>query len=71
VICGAIAHSRQGWPAVTSIGNDSEYGWWLFPLLLFMVKIFQARIVDYHVGNLEIADRTLYSEDPTNFWEGP
>lgn len=46
-----------------------EDSWWLFPLLLIIVKCIQALMVDLHIANLEIQDRTLFSEDPTKFWQ--
>jgi hypothetical protein len=26
-------------------------------------------MIDLHIANLEVQDRTLYSEDPDDFWE--
>lgn len=46
-----------------------EESWWLFPVLLLLVKSVQARMIDFHIANLEIQDRTLYSDDPTKFWD--
>lgn len=46
-----------------------ESGWWLFPSVLFVCKIIQARMLDRHIANLEIQDRTLYSKDPAKFWD--
>ncbi|XP_042401678.1 uncharacterized protein LOC121991725 [Zingiber officinale] len=46
-----------------------ESGWWLFPAVLVLCKCVQARLVDWHVANLEIQDRSLYSNDPTIFWQ--
>lgn len=46
-----------------------EGGWWMFPGALFLCKIIQARMLDRHIGNLEVRDRTVYSRDPTKFWD--
>jgi hypothetical protein len=43
--------------------------WWVFPGLLLLVKCMQAQMIDSHIANLEIQDATLYSADPTVFWE--
>lgn len=52
-----------------SVTCREEESWWLFPALLVLVKAVQARMIDLHIANLEIQDRTLYSEDATRFWE--
>jgi hypothetical protein len=49
-------------------GREDD-SWWLFPGLLLLVKCVQARMIDNHIANLEIQDTTLYSTDPTIFWE--
>eukprot|EP01018_Ginkgo_biloba_P032513 Gb_27769 [translate_table: standard] len=49
--------------------NTEESGWWLFPTALLLCKCIQAPMVDWHIANLEIQDRTLYSNDPSKFWE--
>lgn len=49
--------------------NSEEESWWLFPALLVLEKSVQASMIDLHIANLEIQDRTLYSEDATRFWE--
>ncbi|KAL3535670.1 hypothetical protein ACH5RR_004131 [Cinchona calisaya] len=45
-----------------------ESGWWMLPSGLLLCKIFQARLINYHVANLEVQDRTLYNNDPDAFW---
>ncbi|WOK97014.1 hypothetical protein Cni_G05722 [Canna indica] len=52
-----------------NLGDES--GWWLFPACLVLCKCIQARLIDWHVANLEIQvqDRSLYSDDPTVFWQ--
>ena len=49
--------------------DRDESGWWLFPTGLLICKCVQARLVDWHVANLEIQDRYLYSNDPDIFWK--
>ncbi|XP_024388875.1 uncharacterized protein [Physcomitrium patens] len=49
--------------------NSEEESWWLFPALLVLEKSVQARMIDLHIANLEIQDRSLYSEDASRFWE--
>ncbi|KAJ3694104.1 hypothetical protein LUZ60_009584 [Juncus effusus] len=71
-ICGLVHYksstkkhpSLQPW----GLGTD-ESGWWLFPLGLVVIKCVQARLVDWHVANLEIQDRSMYSTDPNLFWQ--
>ncbi|KAL3644317.1 hypothetical protein CASFOL_012249 [Castilleja foliolosa] len=46
-----------------------ESGWWMLPSGLMLCKIVQARLIDFHVANLEIQDKTLYSSDPNVFWQ--
>ncbi|CAI5506697.1 unnamed protein product [Closterium sp. Naga37s-1] len=46
-----------------------EFTWLLFPAMFVACKLAQARVIDRHVANLEIQDRTLLAEDPTVFWE--
>ncbi|KAI3904002.1 hypothetical protein MKW92_018351 [Papaver armeniacum] len=48
--------------------NMDESGWWMFPTGLILCKCVQARLINWHVANLEIQDRSLYSNDPTLFW---
>ncbi|EFJ26064.1 hypothetical protein SELMODRAFT_98651 [Selaginella moellendorffii] len=49
--------------------SSEENNWWLIPVALLVCKCTQARIVDWHAANLEIQDRTVYTEDPAKFWE--
>ncbi|PIN14346.1 hypothetical protein CDL12_13027 [Handroanthus impetiginosus] len=48
--------------------SREESGWWMLPCGLMLCKIVQARLIDYHVANLEIQDNTLYTTDPDLFW---
>ncbi|XP_072999486.1 uncharacterized protein [Typha latifolia] len=71
-ICGFVHYksSSQKHPNLQpwNLGTD-ESGWWLFPAGLLLCKCVQARLVDWHVANLEIQDRSLYSNDPNLFWQ--
>ncbi|XP_043706589.1 uncharacterized protein LOC122656187 isoform X2 [Telopea speciosissima] len=46
-----------------------ESGWWMFPTVLVLCKCVQAWLIDWHISNLEIQDRSLYSNDPNIFWQ--
>ncbi|VAH40308.1 unnamed protein product [Triticum turgidum subsp. durum] len=48
-------------------GRDDD-GWWIMPVVLFVVKSLQARLVNWHIANLEIQDHSLFSPDPDRFW---
>ncbi|WVZ72633.1 hypothetical protein U9M48_021058 [Paspalum notatum var. saurae] len=71
-ICGFVHYksSTKKHPSVQpwNLGTD-ESGWWLFPTGLMLLKCIQARLVDWHVANLEIQDRAVYSNDPNIFWQ--
>ncbi|EPS64424.1 hypothetical protein M569_10357 [Genlisea aurea] len=45
-----------------------ESGWWMFPFALVICKSIQSKLVNFHVANLEIQDRSLYSNDSDIFW---
>ncbi|KAM0968498.1 hypothetical protein TB2_016507 [Malus domestica] len=47
--------------------DDSE--WWVFPAGLLLCKVFQSQLINWHVANLEIQDRSLYSNDFELFWQ--
>lgn len=46
-----------------------ESGWWMFPVGLVVCKMLQSQLVNWHVANLEIQDRSLYSSDFELFWQ--
>ncbi|XP_015885471.3 uncharacterized protein LOC107420918 isoform X1 [Ziziphus jujuba] len=56
--------SLQPW----NISMD-ESEWWIFPTGLVLCKVFQAQLINWHVANLEIQDRSLYSNDCELFWQ--
>ncbi|KAJ8774786.1 hypothetical protein K2173_017232 [Erythroxylum novogranatense] len=47
--------------------DESE--WWIFPAGLVLCKLLQSQLVNWHVANLEIQDRSLYSNDLEMFWQ--
>ncbi|XP_047307889.1 uncharacterized protein LOC124911450 [Impatiens glandulifera] len=46
-----------------------ESGWWMLPCGLALCKVIQVHLINFHVANLEIHDRTLYSNNPEVFWQ--
>jgi hypothetical protein len=40
----------------------------MLPSGLFVCKLIQARLIDFHVANQEIQDPSLYSNDAVVFW---
>lgn len=53
--------------AVYSCRDESE--WWIFPFALVLCKCIQLQLLNWHVANLEIQDRSLYSNDFELFWQ--
>lgn len=49
-------------------GHRDESEWWIFPLALLLCKCIQLQLINWHVANLEIQDRSLYSKDFDLFW---
>lgn len=49
--------------------NMGESEWWIFPAGLVVCKIMQSQLINRHVANLEIQDRSLYSKDYELFWQ--
>ncbi|KAK9144802.1 hypothetical protein Sjap_004705 [Stephania japonica] len=49
-------------------GHREDDKWWILPTILLLIKSVQARFVDWHIANLEIDDRSLFSPDPDSFW---
>lgn len=64
-----ISRTRDHQIKTTVSFSVEEGGWWIFPTALLLCKCVQARMVDWHIANLEIQDYTLYSSDPAEFWE--
>ncbi|PIA64560.1 hypothetical protein AQUCO_00100200v1 [Aquilegia coerulea] len=73
-ICGFVHYKIQSSPKrhpnfqPWSFSMD-ESGWWMFPTGLMLCKCVQSCLINWHVANLEIQDRSLYSNNPTLFWQ--
>lgn len=74
-ICGYIHYKSQASPSkklpnlpAWNISMD-ENEWWIFPLGLIVCKCLQSRLISWHIANLEIQDRSLYSNDFELFWQ--
>uniref|UniRef100_A0A803N494 DUF8003 domain-containing protein n=1 Tax=Chenopodium quinoa TaxID=63459 RepID=A0A803N494_CHEQI len=72
-ICGYIHYKSQASrskmiPYLQPWGLD-EGEWWIFPVGLLLCKCLQSRLINWHVANLEIQDRSLYSSDFDVFWQ--
>ncbi|PON67877.1 ephrin type-B receptor [Parasponia andersonii] len=74
-LCGYIHYRTQSsskkhpsFPPWGSISMD-ESEWWIFPAGLVLCKLFQSQLIIWHVANLEIQDRSLYSNDFELFWQ--
>ncbi|CAO2818012.1 unnamed protein product [Amaranthus hypochondriacus] len=72
-ICGYVHYKSQASrnkmiPYLQPWGMD-ESEWWIFPVGLLLCKCLQSRLINWHVANLEIQDRSLYSSDFDVFWQ--
>ncbi|XP_073315602.1 uncharacterized protein [Primulina huaijiensis] len=70
-ICGYLhfrTQSSKRFPNFQSWNKD-ENEWWIFPFALVVCKCIQSKLVNWHVANLEIQDRSLYSNDFDLFWQ--
>ncbi|BFG18494.1 hypothetical protein CerSpe_047680 [Prunus speciosa] len=72
-VCGYVHYSTQSSNKIHqfqpwNISMD-ESEWWIFPAGLLLCKIFQSQLINWHVANLEIQDRSLYSNDVELFWQ--
>ncbi|XP_075641458.1 uncharacterized protein LOC142613134 isoform X2 [Castanea sativa] len=68
-LCGYFHHNAPSPPNFQpwNVGMD-ESEWWIFPAALVLCKFFQSRLINWHVANLEIQDRSLYSNNFDMFW---
>ncbi|KAL6008549.1 hypothetical protein ACLOJK_034062 [Asimina triloba] len=70
--CGILYYEclSPGVPQKTNTWHVRREGenWWVLPAVLFLVKSVQARFVDWHIANLEIQDRSVFSKDLESFW---
>ncbi|KAK8515419.1 hypothetical protein V6N12_075461 [Hibiscus sabdariffa] len=74
-LCGYIHYRNQSSsskqipnPQPWNINMD-ESEWWILPAGLGLCKLFQSQLINWHVANLEIQDRSLYSNDFDLFWQ--
>ncbi|PIN24717.1 hypothetical protein CDL12_02540 [Handroanthus impetiginosus] len=70
-ICGYLHYRTQSSrrPPNFQPWNMDESEWWIFPLALVFCKCIQSKLINWHVANLEIQDRSLYSNDFDLFWQ--
>ncbi|KAL8107077.1 uncharacterized protein LOC141670433 [Apium graveolens] len=71
-ICGLIQYGifLSQPPKEAGMGSMSmdDEKWWLFPTLLTLFKLIQARLVNWHIANTEIQDLSLFCPNPDTFW---
>ncbi|PKI68525.1 hypothetical protein CRG98_011074 [Punica granatum] len=73
-LCGYIHYNNQSsgkklpYLQPWNISMD-ESEWWIFPAGLVLCKVLQSQLINWHVANLEIQDRSLYSNDFDLFWQ--
>nr|XP_043627763.1 uncharacterized protein LOC122599331 isoform X2 [Erigeron canadensis] len=69
-ICGYVHYCSQPSTKVPDFQpwNMEESEWWIFPVALVLCKCIQSCLLNWHVANLEIQDRSLYSNDVVAFW---
>ncbi|CAI9759633.1 unnamed protein product [Fraxinus pennsylvanica] len=70
-LCGYVHYSTQSRKKNPYIQpwNMDESEWWIFPLGLVLCKCIQSKLVNWHIANLEIQDRSLYVNDFDLFWQ--
>ncbi|KAL8244754.1 hypothetical protein R6Q59_011012 [Mikania micrantha] len=70
-ICGLAHYSTQAskMPSDLQPWTMEESEWWIFPVALVLCKCIQSVFINWHVANLEIQDRSLYSGDTDRFWQ--
>ncbi|XP_057477166.1 uncharacterized protein LOC130764890 isoform X1 [Actinidia eriantha] len=72
-ICGFIRFNSQSSKKVPNFQpwnfSMEESEWWIFPVGLVLCKCIQSRLINWHVANLEIQDRSLYSNNFELFWQ--
>ncbi|XP_062163420.1 uncharacterized protein LOC133870340 isoform X2 [Alnus glutinosa] len=74
-VCGYLHYYSQSSPSRKRPNfqpwniNMDESEWWIFPAGLVLCKFFQSRLINWHVANLEIHDRSLYGNNFELFWQ--
>ncbi|KAJ0770297.1 hypothetical protein HanPI659440_Chr07g0255661 [Helianthus annuus] len=69
--CGYAHYSSQAskTPSDLQPWTMEESEWWIFPVALVLCKCIQSIFINWHIANLEIQDRSLYSGDTDMFWQ--
>ncbi|XP_059645479.1 uncharacterized protein LOC132287032 [Cornus florida] len=72
-ICGYVHYSTQSrkkFPNFQPLNfSMDESEWWIFPVGLVLCKCVQSQLINWHVANLEIQDRSLYTNEFDLFWQ--
>ncbi|XP_023757599.1 uncharacterized protein LOC111906089 [Lactuca sativa] len=70
-ICGYAHYMNQSakTPSDVHPWTMEESEWWIFPVALVLCKWIQSLFINWHIANLEIQDRSLYSADMAGFWQ--
>ncbi|KAL6985493.1 hypothetical protein U1Q18_018868 [Sarracenia purpurea var. burkii] len=72
-ICGFVHYNGQSSKRLPNFQpwnfSMDESEWWIFPVGLVLCKCIQSRLINWHVANLEIQDRSLYSDNFELFWQ--
>ncbi|KAI8531022.1 hypothetical protein RHMOL_Rhmol11G0105400 [Rhododendron molle] len=72
-MCGIVHYNSQSSKRQPNFQpwnfSMDESEWWIFPVGLVLCKCIQSRLVNWHVANLEIQDRSLYSNRFELFWQ--
>ncbi|XP_076923792.1 uncharacterized protein LOC143586032 [Bidens hawaiensis] len=70
-ICGYAHYTSQAskTPSELQPWTMEESEWWIFPVALVLCKCIQSIFINWHIANLEIQDRSLYSGDIDKFWQ--
>ncbi|CAM8901135.1 unnamed protein product [Rhodiola kirilowii] len=61
-----LLHPPENTNSWSSRSEDDK--WWMLPTILLLLKSMQARLVDWHIANMEVQDISLFSPDPDAFW---
>ncbi|KAI3454112.1 hypothetical protein Pfo_010775 [Paulownia fortunei] len=71
LVCGYVHYRTQSSRRIPNFQpwNMDGSEWWIFPFALLLCKCIQLQLVNWHVANLEIQDRSLYSNDFNLFWQ--
>ncbi|XP_057449726.1 uncharacterized protein LOC130740994 isoform X1 [Lotus japonicus] len=63
----AVSHLHPDEASTRSVKREDDKCW-LLPVILFLFKSVQVRLVNWHIANLEIQDFSLFCPDPDAFW---